>query len=60
MSETSRLDQSETAKFARAGKQKYQTLEAPPYVPEILVAMGLISSKTNLKTDDSSPNSLHF
>ncbi len=42
--ETRRLDQSETVKVARAVKQIYQKLGAPPQRPEILVALCLISS----------------
>ncbi len=60
LDESSRLDQSEAVKVARALKQKYQKLGAPPPPPGILVALCLISSKINLKTDDPPLNTLDF
>ncbi len=60
LDETRRLDQSETVKFARAVTQKYKKLGAPPPGPDILVALCLISSKMNLKTDNPPPTTLDF
>ncbi len=49
LDESSRLDQSETVKVARAVKQK--NIKNWGSAPEILLAFYLISSKMNLKTD---------
>ncbi len=60
LDETRRLDQSETVKVARAVKQNIKNWWPHPHGLEILVALCLISSKINLKTDDPPTNTLNF
>ncbi len=60
LDENWRLEQSETVKVARAVKQKYKKLGAPPPHPEHRVARCRISSKMNRKTDNPPPYTLDF